>query len=51
MTTMESRRDALGEATLGELAQALRGELVRPDDRRTTRPGRSGTAPTTGGPP
>jgi FAD/FMN-containing dehydrogenase len=32
MTTTEARHDALGEATLGELAQALRGELVRPQD-------------------
>ncbi len=32
MTTTDMRHDALGEATLGELAQALRGELVRPGD-------------------
>jgi len=32
MTTAQTRSDALGEATLGELAQALRGELIRPDD-------------------
>lgn len=32
MTTEESRSGALGEATLGELAQALRGELIRPGD-------------------
>jgi FAD/FMN-containing dehydrogenase len=32
MTTTDARPDALGEATLGELAQALRGELVRPED-------------------
>jgi hypothetical protein len=32
MTTTEARHDALGEATLGELAQALRGELIRPQD-------------------
>src|SRR5258705_4424390 len=32
MTTTDARHDALGEATLGELAQALRGELVRPED-------------------
>ncbi|MFI7599148.1 FAD-binding oxidoreductase [Actinoplanes sp. NPDC049681] len=32
MTTQESRYDALGEATLGELAQALRGALIRPGD-------------------
>jgi FAD/FMN-containing dehydrogenase len=32
MTTTQPRSDALGEATLGELAQALRGELIRPDD-------------------
>jgi len=32
MTTTQARHDALGEATLGELAQALRGELVRPED-------------------
>ncbi len=30
--TTQIRHDALGEATLGELAQALRGELVRPED-------------------
>ena len=32
MTTTAARHDALGEATLGELAQALRGELIRPGD-------------------
>jgi FAD/FMN-containing dehydrogenase len=32
MTTTDMRHDALGDATLGELAQALRGELVRPGD-------------------
>jgi FAD/FMN-containing dehydrogenase len=32
MTTEQPRSDILGEATLGELAQALRGELIRPDD-------------------
>ncbi len=32
MTTTDMRHDALGEATLGELAQSLRGELVRPED-------------------
>jgi FAD/FMN-containing dehydrogenase len=30
--TTDMRQDALGEATLGELAQSLRGELVRPED-------------------
>ena len=35
MTTTQPRSDALndgnlGDATLGELAQALRGELIRP---------------------
>ncbi len=32
MTTTDMRHDALGEATLGEFAQSLRGELVRPGD-------------------
>ena len=32
MTVTDTRHDALGDATLGELAQALRGELVRPGD-------------------
>jgi len=32
MTTTDTRHDALGEATLGELAQALRGELVTPEE-------------------
>jgi FAD/FMN-containing dehydrogenase len=32
MTITDTRHDALGDATLGELAQALRGELVRPGD-------------------
>src|SRR3954447_10928301 len=32
MTTIEPRHDVLGDATLGELAEALRGELVRPED-------------------
>jgi FAD/FMN-containing dehydrogenase len=32
MTTTQARTDALGEATLGELAQGLRGRLVRPED-------------------
>jgi FAD/FMN-containing dehydrogenase len=32
MTTTQPRSDTLGEATLGELAQALRGELIRPGD-------------------
>jgi FAD/FMN-containing dehydrogenase len=32
MTATQPRPDALGEATLGELAQALRGELIRPGD-------------------
>jgi FAD/FMN-containing dehydrogenase len=32
MTTTETRQDTLGEATLGEFAQGLRGELVRPTD-------------------
>ena len=32
MTTAQSRSDALGDATLGELAEALRGELIRPGD-------------------
>jgi FAD/FMN-containing dehydrogenase len=32
MTTTQPRPDTLGEATLGELAQALRGELIRPGD-------------------
>ncbi|HEU4947534.1 MAG TPA: FAD-binding oxidoreductase [Kribbella sp.] len=32
MTTTEPRQDALGEATLGEFAETLRGELVRPED-------------------
>jgi FAD/FMN-containing dehydrogenase len=32
MTTTQPRSDTLGEATLGELAEALRGELIRPGD-------------------
>jgi FAD/FMN-containing dehydrogenase len=32
MTTIESGPDMLGTATLGELAQTLRGELIRPGD-------------------
>ncbi len=32
MTTTQARQDTLGEATLGELAEGLRGELVRPSD-------------------
>ena len=32
MTTTQARHDTLGEATLGELAEGLRGELVRPSD-------------------
>jgi FAD/FMN-containing dehydrogenase len=32
VTTTETRHDALGEATLGEFAQGLRGELIRPED-------------------
>jgi FAD/FMN-containing dehydrogenase len=32
MTTTQPRTDTLGEATLGELAQGLRGELIRPGD-------------------
>jgi FAD/FMN-containing dehydrogenase len=32
MTTTQPRADALGDATIGELAQALRGELIRPGD-------------------
>ncbi|TDO59996.1 FAD/FMN-containing dehydrogenase [Kribbella sp. VKM Ac-2571] len=32
MTTTQARQDTLGEATLGELAGELRGELVRPTD-------------------
>src|SRR5215510_320820 len=32
MTTTQARQDSLGEATLGELAEGLRGELVRPTD-------------------
>ncbi|MGW7682443.1 FAD-binding oxidoreductase [Kribbella sp. NPDC054772] len=32
MTTTQARQDALGEATLGEFAEGLRGELVRPTD-------------------
>jgi FAD/FMN-containing dehydrogenase len=32
MTTTQARHDALGEATLGELAQGLRGVLIRPED-------------------
>jgi FAD/FMN-containing dehydrogenase len=32
MTTTDVRHDALGQATLGELAQALRGDLIRPGD-------------------
>ena len=32
MTTTDTRHDALGDATLGELAEALRGELIRPGD-------------------
>ena len=32
MTVTDTRHDTLGDATLGELAQALRGELVRPED-------------------
>jgi FAD/FMN-containing dehydrogenase len=29
---MQPRPDTLGDATLGELAQSLRGQLIRPDD-------------------
>ncbi|MEU4220591.1 FAD-binding oxidoreductase [Actinoplanes sp. NPDC026623] len=32
MTTAQPSPDALGDATLGELAQALRGDLIRPGD-------------------
>jgi FAD/FMN-containing dehydrogenase len=32
MTTTQPHADALGDATIGELAQALRGQLIRPDD-------------------
>ena len=32
MTTTQPRSDALGEATLGELEQGLRGQLIRPGD-------------------
>jgi FAD/FMN-containing dehydrogenase len=32
MTTTESHAETLGDATLAELAQALRGELIRPGD-------------------
>ncbi|MER7246384.1 FAD-binding oxidoreductase [Kribbella sp. NPDC000426] len=32
MTTTQARQDSLGEATLGELAEGLRGELIRPSD-------------------
>jgi FAD/FMN-containing dehydrogenase len=32
MTTAQPQPDALGEATLGELAEGLRGELIRPAD-------------------
>ena len=32
MTTTDIRHDTLGDATLGEFAEALRGELVRPGD-------------------
>ena len=32
MTTTQARQDTLGEATLGELAEGLRGELIRPTD-------------------
>lgn len=32
MTTTQARQDTLGEATLGELAEGLRGELIRPSD-------------------
>ncbi|MEV6269733.1 FAD-binding oxidoreductase [Kribbella sp. NPDC051936] len=32
MTTTQARQDALGEATLGEFAEGLRGELIRPTD-------------------
>jgi FAD/FMN-containing dehydrogenase len=32
MTTTQARQDTLGEATLGEFAEGLRGELVRPTD-------------------
>jgi FAD/FMN-containing dehydrogenase len=32
MTTTQPRSDALGDATIGELAEALRGELIRPGD-------------------
>ena len=32
MTATQPRSDTLGDATLGELAQALRGRLIRPDD-------------------
>jgi len=32
MTTTQARQDSLGEATLGEFAEGLRGELIRPTD-------------------
>jgi FAD/FMN-containing dehydrogenase len=32
MTSAQPRPDALGDATLGELAEGLRGELIRPED-------------------
>jgi FAD/FMN-containing dehydrogenase len=32
MTSAQTRSQVLGEATLGELAQALRGDVIRPDD-------------------
>src|SRR3954453_20153882 len=32
MTTTQPRPDTLGQATLGELAEGLRGELIRPAD-------------------
>ena len=50
MTTEATIPHVLGEATLGELEQGLRGQLVRPEDdglRRGAR--RSGTARTTSG--
>ena len=43
----ETLAPVLGEATVQELRDALRGELLQPGDDGTTRRSGSGTAPTT----
>ena len=48
MTTTQHRPVALGEATVGELAQSVRGQLLGPQAEDTTRRVRSGTPRTTG---